>query len=306
MLREAQEAFFCPRFVINHKDFVYLLPCSHSALRAPCSLTRARLALPLAVSYTHDVGKMNRSRGMILTLLCLLALPLYVVFSGEAPLGRDFRTADRSSAGLAPPADSTPEAVVQVYAARALNWRGIFGVHTWIATKPENATGYMVHQVIGWRIYRNLPAVSSAPGIPDGRWFGNEPYLIAELRGAAAARAIPIIMKAVEDYPYANEYQLWPGPNSNTFTAYIGRQVPELRMDLPPNAIGKDYPINGSLIDKVPSGTGYQFSMFGLFGLMMAKEEGLELNLLGLSFGVDFLKPALKLPIIGRLGASSH
>jgi hypothetical protein len=261
---------------------------------------------PLLWDILYGDEKMIWSRCMLIALLFLLGLPLYVVFSGEAPLNRDYRSADRSSAGLAPPPDTTPEAVVQVYAARALNWRGIFGVHTWIATKAENATGYMVHQVIGWRVYRNLPAVSSAPGIPDGRWFGNEPHLIAELRGEAAARAIPIILQAVENYPYPNEYQLWPGPNSNTFTAYIGRQVPELRMDLPANAIGKDYPINGSLIDRAPSGTGYQFSMFGLLGLTMAKEEGIELNLLGLSFGIDFLKPALKLPIIGRLGVSER
>ena len=249
---------------------------------------------------------MTWSRGMLIVLLFLLALPLYVVFSGEVPLSRDYRTADRSSAGLAPPADTTPEAVVQVYAARALNWRGIFGVHTWIATKPENATGYMVHQVIGWRVYRNLPAVSSAPGIPDGRWFGNEPQLIAELRGEAAAQAIPKIIDAVASYPYPNEYKVWPGPNSNTFTAYIGRHVPELRMDLPANAIGKDYPINGSLIDTTPSGTGYQVSMFGVFGLAMARQEGIELNFLGLNFGIDFLKPALKLPFIGRLGVSEY
>lgn len=30
--------------------------------------------------------------------------------------------------------------------------------------------------------------------------------------------------------------------------------------------------------------------------------EGLEINLLGLNFGIDFLRPALKLPLIGRLG----
>jgi hypothetical protein len=36
----------------------------------------------------------------------------------------------------------------------------------------------------------------------------------------------------------------------------------------------------------------------------MAREEGIELNLLGLSFGVDVLKPALRLPFIGRLGVS--
>jgi Protein of unknown function (DUF3750) len=233
---------------------------------------------------------------------CLMGLPLYTVLSGQAPLGRDYRTADRSSAGIAPPAETTPEAVVQVYAARALNWRGIFGVHTWIATKPENAKVYTVHQVIGWRWYRNLPVLFSAPGIPDGRWFGNEPALIAELRGEAATRAIQKIFDAVATYPYPNDYRLWPGPNSNTFTAYVGRQVPELRLDLPATAIGKDYPINGSVIDRTPSGTGYQLSMLGLLGLSMARDEGLELNLLGLTFGIDFSKPALKLPFIGRLG----
>jgi Protein of unknown function (DUF3750) len=241
---------------------------------------------------------------LLFCLLFVLGMPLYAVLSGQAPLGRDYRTADRSSAGIAPPAETTPEAVVQVYGARALNWRGIFGVHTWIATKPESGREYTVHHVIGWRWYRNLPVVVSAPGIPDGRWFGNEPELLGELRGEAAAGAIPKIIDAVATYPYPNEYRLWPGPNSNTFTAYVGRQVPELKLDLPVTAIGKDYPINGSLFDRTPSGTGYQLSMLGLLGVSMAREEGIEMNLLGLSFGIDFVSPALKLPFIGRLGFS--
>ena len=238
----------------------------------------------------------------LLVLLFLLCLPLYTVLSGQAPLGRDFRTADRSSAGIAPLAEKTPEAIIQVYGARALNWRGIFGVHTWIATKPENARTYTVHQVIGWRRYRNLPVVISAPGIPDGRWFGNEPDLITELRGQTAAAAIPKVLDAVATYPYADQYQLWPGPNSNTFMAWVGRHVPELKMDLPANAIGKDYPINGSIFDRTPSGSGYQLSMLGILGISMGREEGFELNLLGLNFGVDLLKPALRLPFLGRVG----
>jgi hypothetical protein len=247
-----------------------------------------------------------RSRMLTILLLLFVALPLYTVLSGQAPLGRDFRRADRSSAGIAPLAEKTPEAVVQVYFARALNWRGIFGVHTWIATKPENAAEYTIHQVIGWRTYRGLPAAFSAAGIPDGRWFGNEPTLIADLRGDAAAKAIPKIFNALTTYPYPDEYTLWPGPNSNTFVAYIGRQVPELRMDLPATAIGKDYPSNGSIIDHAPSGTGYQLSMLGVLGVTMAREEGFELNLLGLNFGIDFFKPALKLPFIGRLGIGEN
>jgi hypothetical protein len=263
--------------------------------------------LRLSIGYNAHESRRNKlTRIILLSLLVLVGLPLLMVVSGQAQLGRDFRRADRSSAGIAPPAATTPEAIVQVYAARALNWRGVFGVHSWIATKPENAPEYTVHQVIGWRVYRNLPALFSAPGIPDGRWFGNEPVLIAALRGEAAARAIPKILDAIGTYPYPNEYQVWPGPNSNTFTAHVGRQVPELQMDLPVTAIGKDYPINGSVVDRAPSGTGYQLSLFGLLGVTMAREEGIEFNLLGLNFGVDFSKPAIKLPFIGRLGMGEH
>ena len=88
-------------------------------------------------------------RHMIQLLFIFLAIPLIMFLSGAVQLGTDYRTANRSSAGIAPDPENTPEAIVQVYAARALNWRGLFGVHTWIAIKPENGSHYTVHQVIG-------------------------------------------------------------------------------------------------------------------------------------------------------------
>ena len=39
----------------------------------------------------------------------------------------------------------------------------------------------------------------------------------------------------------AGDYRIWPGPNSNSFTAAILRAVPELGVSLPANAIGRDY-----------------------------------------------------------------
>ncbi|MCH7551721.1 MAG: DUF3750 domain-containing protein, partial [Proteobacteria bacterium] len=45
----------------------------------------------------------------------------------------------------------------------------------------------------------------------------------------------------------------------------------------------------------------YQVSLFGLVGVLAAVEEGLEINLLGLSFGIDPLDLALKLPMAGRI-----
>ena len=242
------------------------------------------------------------TRILIILLLVFFSIPPLMLLSGTVTLGRDYRTADRSSAGIAPDPEETPEAVVQVYAARALNWRGIFAVHTWIATKPEEAPHFTVHQVVGWRVFRNLPAVFSEAAVPDRNWFGNPPAIIAELRGKEAAQAIVKINQAVESYPYVHEYRLWPGPNSNTFTAYVARQVPDLQLQLPVMAIGKDFPVNGTLLDRAPSGTGFQVSFFGLLGVLIAQQEGVEVNVLGLSFGIDVLRPALKLPFVGRLG----
>ena len=58
----------------------------------------------------------------------------------------------------------------------------------------------------------------------------------------------------------------------------------------------------GALFAAAPSGSGFQFSVFGLAGVMLAVDEGFELNILGLNIGIDAAVPALKLPAIGRLG----
>ncbi len=67
-------------------------------------------------------------------------------------------------------------------------------------------------------------------------------------------------------------------------------------------AIGKDYLGRTTFVAKSPSGTGFQVSVFGVLGLLAAVEEGFEINLLGLTLGIDPLGLALKLPGIGRLG----
>ncbi|NCF28807.1 MAG: DUF3750 domain-containing protein [Gammaproteobacteria bacterium] len=241
-------------------------------------------------------------RRCLLIVAGLLAGPLLAVSCGDVSMGQDWRTADRSSAGIAPDPRNTPEAVVQVYAARAFNWRGALAVHTWVAAKPRDGDYYTVHQVMGWRRYQNLPVVISTPDIPDRLWYGARPELLVDLRGEQATQAIPRIEAAVASYPFVHEYGLWPGPNSNTFTAHVGREVPELALDLPTTAIGKDFLTNGSIVESAPSGTGGQLSLYGLLGVTVAREEGLELNILALNFGIDLLRPAIKLPGIGRIG----
>ena len=126
-----------------------------------------------------------------------------------------------------------------------------------------------------------------------------EGELYTEKRGPGVDELIRRIDQAAREYPYANTYTVWPGPNSNTFTAWVARAVPELEVDLPATAIGKDY-IGDSVISTAPSGKGFQFSLRGLFGVAASGVDGFELNILSLNFGVS--ASGIKLPIVGRIG----
>ena len=242
-----------------------------------------------------------------LFLLLLFVGPLTVFVTGGAQLRGDWRLASHDPSGLAPDPSTTPEAVVQVYAARAFAWRGAFSVHTWIAAKPAHANRYTRYEVIGWRHYRGLPAVSvSDDRAPDAQWFGADPWLLRELRGADAEAIIAALPQAVASYPYPRQYRPWPGPNSNTFTAHVARHLPQLRLALPAIALGKDYLGEGEWIARTPSGTGVQLSLGGIFGVLAGWREGIELNILALNMGIDPFGLAIQLPGIGRIGRAVH
>ncbi|MAN80688.1 MAG: hypothetical protein CMM77_17330 [Rhodospirillaceae bacterium] len=239
------------------------------------------------------------AKGIFVLLLIGMAVSI-----GKHTVMADWRTASREPLGIAPDPAVAKEAIVQVYAARAFSWRGIFGVHTWIATKPTDAEAFTVYEIIGWRARHGGSALVITEKEPDQRWFGAEPEIIADKRGPGVDDMIKRIDTAARAYPHARTYTVWPGPNSNTFTAHVARAVPELNLDLPPTAIGKDYLPEGRFAAKTPSGTGYQVSLFGLLGVMAGVEEGVELNILGLTFGIDPKDLAIKLPLAGRLGPS--
>src|SRR5262245_7715592 len=234
-------------------------------------------------------------------------LPLPLILLGLAHADRDpdsignWRGGSRAPVGLAPDPAVTPEAVLQVYAARAVRWRGYFGVHTWIAAKRANAPAFTVYEVTGFRVRRGGRAVPVSQRAPDARGFRSAPDAMADVRGPGVHPLIDRIEDVVETYPYDHTYRIWPGPNSNTFTAFVLRHVPELRVDLPAHAVGKDY-LGAHLFARSPSGTGGQVNLFGVFGFVVGIEEGVELNLLGLTFGVDPNDVALELPLVGTLG----
>jgi hypothetical protein len=236
--------------------------------------------------------------GRSLWLVCGL-----IALAGCSALAHgDWRLARRDASGQAPDPASTVDPVIQVYAARTVGWRGVLAVHSWIVVKPRGAAAYMRYEVIGWGVDRGIPAIRVDRMGPDDYWFGSRPQLLADARGDGVDALIERVQAAVVAYPYPSTYRTWPGPNSNTFVAYVIRAVPELRVDLPPTAIGKDFLPGAAVVARSPGGCGVQLSLLGLAGVLVGRDEGIEVNLLGLTFGLDLKDPALKVPAVGRLG----
>ncbi len=245
--------------------------------------------------------RLRVAAALFLVLGLSFGLSLAQVMSDRADAGpRRWYNVSRASSGLAPdPQLNVDLAIVQVYAAPTWGWRGAFAVHPWIITKRAGEPDYTRHDVVGWR---SPQVVQRDYALPDGMWFGSQPRLLVDHRGPAAVAMLDDIDAAIASYPYAGEYRSWPGPNSNTFLAHIGREVPALKLDLPANAIGKDYRGLTHALGLSPTGSGVQLTLLGLLGVSVGVQEGVEFNLLGLSFGVDLNPPALRLPFIGRLG----
>jgi hypothetical protein len=254
------------------------------------------------LSFVTISGSMIVLARLLLVIIVLFLVPLAshaLWWFTRVEAAASWRQADWTSANLLPAPSTRPDAMVHVYAARVGRWRGIFAHHTWIVVKEPGATRYTRYDKVGW----GSPVRTD--GWPaDGRWFGNAPQLILAIEGKEAARLIPQIRKAVADYPYRGfgDYRAWPGPNSNTFVAYVMRRVPELSAALPPTAIGKDWRPTDNFIGWTPSRTGVSVSLAGYAGLSLGWVEGLEVNFLGLVAGLDIRRPAIKLPGWGRLG----
>jgi hypothetical protein len=175
------------------------------------------------------------------TLRTLTSLVLTGFLLSSCYSGKTWRTASRQSAGMAPDPSVTKEAVLQVYGADTWGWRGWFAIHTWIAAKRTGETNYKVYDVVGWRGYSGHPVMRITQDIPDRYWFGEKPRLIKEHRGEEVDDLIDAVDKAAHVYPWKTTYKAFPGPNSNTFTAWIAKHVPELELDLPFSAIGSGY-----------------------------------------------------------------
>jgi len=123
--------------------------------------------------------------------------------------------------------------------------------------------------------------------------------VLCEWRADDAARLMEIVRRP-QDYPHRDNYMIWPGPNSNTYTRWVLAEA-GLAHDAHPMAVGKDYVgLAGVGIDLSPTRTGLQIDA-SLVGFTLGLADGVELHLFGMTLGIDFWPPALNLPT-GRYG----
>ena len=165
--------------------------------------------------------------------------------------------------------------------------------HPWFAVRKKGETEWHVYEVGGG-------------GTESDPFRKHHPYLTPILhglwRGAEAERAAACIEKhapSVKNY-IESHYIFYPGPNSNTFGDVVLRKC-KLSASLPATAIGKDW--RGLVGASITSErTGVQLET-PIVGLKVGLKEGIEVHVIGLSFGIDLWPPAIILPFgPGRIG----
>src|SRR5438046_114149 len=103
----------------------------------------------------------------VLALVAHFLVPLaistvrYAIEDGSS----HWRTADRSSVGLLPPAPAQQGAIVRVFSARMVRWRGIIATHSWIVVKEAGAHAYSRFDYTAWG-----EPICVNRFAPDGRW----------------------------------------------------------------------------------------------------------------------------------------
>lgn len=252
-------------------------------------------------SVASGAGGMKRLRKFLIVFLAVYLVPVLVSagywYMRDRP--QSWRDANWGSAGILPVADDTSEAAIYIFSAATGGLKGAVASHAWIVTREAGSRQYARYDKVGWGtpVRRNAYA-------PDAYWYSNTPRIVTSIRGPEAARLIPQIEAAIASYPYSRPggYRIWPGPNSNTFVAHVLRSVPDLGVVLPPDAVGRDYLPEGRIFALDEDGKDMHLTMYGLLGISAGVRSGLEIHVMGLVAGIDFARPAIKIPAIGRIG----
>lgn len=175
-----------------------------------------------------------------------------------------------------------------------------FAHHTWIDVKAGDDAHWKRIEVLGSSTGALREPIQAVIAHSDHRW-DREVRVLKTITGERARRIAPRIEAVAQelDAKYRAGYAAWPGPNSNTLLAELARATPELSFVFHHNGVGKDYP---GWFDAgwTASKTGVRVDSLPI-GFALALDEGLEVHLLQLTFGISLFPPRLELPFLPEL-----
>jgi hypothetical protein len=259
---------------------------------AQTSAVRGALTFALGIGTMTAIGLGTRFLVKRLwRLRLLLAAWLAIALAGEAYSRLRPREWTATTA--------MPDEVVVQLRCSSVPPLGLLGLHYWFAVfKPETERWHR------WEVWQRADAGGTSWGHvhkdlmnADADVGGGPMQIRAEWHGEEA-RALAQAIARSSEYSERGRYLAWPGPNSNTYIAWVLRRA-GVPVDLEPRGIGKDY-LGLAGLAITTTGTGVQAES-SLLGLKVGLHDGVELHFLSLTFGLDALRPAAKTPF-GRLG----
>jgi Protein of unknown function (DUF3750) len=205
--------------------------------------------------------------------------------------------------GIAPQAATAPSVlpstyVVQLRYATLPHVLRAFAVHYWFVMFDPASRQW--HR---WEVWQSKDAGGKSIGHvhcdlrhPDCGVGGGAYRLAAEWNGSPA-RAICSVLNNARDYPHRDRYRVWPGPNSNTFVAWVLREA-ALHHSFDPRAIGKDY-VGLFGVGRSARPPGAQLET-PLLGVKFSLHDGVEVHWLCLTWGLRWSPLAIDTPF-GRV-----
>jgi hypothetical protein len=124
---------------------------------------------------------------------------------------------------------------------------GLLAVHFWFTIEDPRSG-----RCDRWEVWQRPDAGGRSVGhlhcnlkAPDAGVGGGPARLAREWRGEPGLRIAQVLEKSAEQYPFCRRYLPWPGPNSNTFAAWVLRRA-GIDYRLPWKAIGRRFACPGA------------------------------------------------------------
>ena len=106
-----------------------------------------------------------------------------------------------------------------------LHFIGALAVHCWFVVRRDDG------RCERWEVWQTPDAGGTSIGHvhrdlkgPDEGVGGGPARTLARWEGSPAEQ-IRRVLEAIARYPYCRRYRYWPGPNSNTFAAWVLREA---------------------------------------------------------------------------------